>query len=214
MSPTPAAPRTLDYFFSSVSPWTFLGHGPVMALAARHGVEVRFHPVSLGPVFAETGGLPLSKRAPPRQRYRILELQRWREKRGVALNVHPVHWPFDGTLADHTIIAAIEAGHAPGDLMERIFSGVWVRQENLGLPDVIAACADAVGLPGADLVAAAGEERIAAIYLENRAKALAADVFGAPSYVLDGEVFWGQDRIDLLDEALTSGRAPYRPDVG
>ena len=82
-----------------------------------------------------------------------------------------------------------------------------------GQVEVIAACADAVGLPGAELVAAAGEEKIAALYLENRAKALAADVFGAPSYVLDGEVFWGQDRIDLLDDALTSGRAPYQPDV-
>ena len=213
MSPTPAAPRTLDYFFSSVSPWTFLGHAPVMALAARHGVNVRFHPVALGPVFAETGGLPLAKRAPPRQRYRILELQRWRQKRGVDLNVHPAHWPFDGTLADQTILAAIEAGHAPVALMERIFSGVWVRQENLGLPEVIAACADAVGLPGAELVAAAGEEKIAALYRGYRARALAADVYGAPCYVLDGEVCWGQDRIDLLDDALTSGRAPYQPDV-
>lgn len=207
------AQRTLSYFFSCVSPWSFLGHAPVMAVARRHGVKVEFHPVDLGPVFAETGGLPLPKRAPPRQRYRILELQRWREKRGVALNVHPAFWPFNPTLADQTIIAALDADLPVDALVGRLLSGVWERQENLALPEVITAIANEVGLPGADLVTAAGGEKAAATYLENRTKALESDVFGAPSYVLDGEVFWGQDRIDLLNDALTSGRAPFRPDA-
>lgn len=206
-------PRTIDYFFSCVSPWTFLGHAPFMEAARRHGASVAIHPVSLGPVFAETGGLPLAQRAPQRQRYRILELQRWRVKRGVDLHVHPAFWPFDGALADRTVIAALAAGLSVDDLLPRIFSGVWQRQENLADPQVLAAIADETGLPGAELVAAAQAPAAEAIYLENRARALAADVFGAPSYVLDGEVFWGQDRIDLLNDALASGRAAFRPDV-
>lgn len=206
-------PRTIEYFFSSVSPWTFLGHAPVTEVARRHGARLVISPVSLGPVFAETGGLPLAQRAPQRQRYRILELQRWRVKRGVDFHLHPAFWPFDGALADRTIIAGLQAGHAVEDLMARIFSGVWQREENLADPQVLAAIADAVGLPGAELVAAAQGPQAEAAYLDNRARAVAADVFGAPSYVLDGEVFWGQDRIALLDDALASGRPPFSADA-
>lgn len=210
-TPDRTPPRRIDYFFSCVSPWSFLGHAPFMAVAHRHHATVAFHPVELGPVFAQTGGLPLAKRAPERQRYRLVELQRWRAKRGVELHLAPAFWPFDGALADQTIIAALQAGLPVDDLVARICSGVWQRQENLALPEVIAAVADAVGLPGDSLVAAAQGEAAKATYLDNREKAVAADVFGAPSYVLDGEVFWGQDRIDLLDEALASRRPPFRP---
>lgn len=204
--------RRIDYFFSTISPWTFIGHGPFMAAAARHGAQVAFHPVSLGPIFAETGGLPLSQRPPQRQRYRLLELQRWRVKRGIDFHIHPAHWPFDCRLADQTIIAALHAGLSVDRLLPALFSGVWQRQLDLADPAVVVALADEAGLNGADLVAAAESEAVAAAYLDNRTRALAADVFGAPAYVLDGEVFWGQDRIELLDDALASGRAPFRPD--
>ncbi|MEP9351012.1 2-hydroxychromene-2-carboxylate isomerase [Xanthobacter sp. KR7-225] len=203
--------RHIDYYFSTISPWSFLGHAPFLAVARAHGADVAFRPVALGPVFAETGGLPLSKRAPPRQHYRLLELQRWRVKRNVELHVHPRHWPFDATRADQMVIAALQAGLPVDALVARIFSGVWQRQENLADPDVLAAIADEVGLPGSTLALASEGEPAATAYAENRARALAAEVFGAPAYVLDGEVFWGQDRIDLLADALASGRAPYRP---
>ncbi|MFG1295514.1 2-hydroxychromene-2-carboxylate isomerase [Xanthobacter variabilis] len=205
--------RRIDYYFSIISPWSFIGHAPFMAVAARHGAEVDVRPVSLGPVFAETGGLPLAQRPPQRQRYRILELQRWRVKRGIDFHVHPAFWPFDPTLADRTVIAAGQAGHAVNDLLAGLFSAVWQQQRDLSDPQVIASVADAAGLPGAELVSAAGGEAAGAAYLANRDRALAADVFGAPAYVLDGEVFWGQDRIELLDDALASGRAPFRPDL-
>lgn len=205
-------PRIIDYYFSCVSPWTFLGHGPFMDVAHRHGAKVAVYPVSLGPIFAQSGGLPLAQRAPQRQRYRLVELQRWGASRGVDFNIHPTFWPLDGTLADRTIIAALRMGHPVEALLPRIFSGVWQRQENLASPEVIAAIADEAGLPGADLVAEAQGEAMEKAYLDNRERAIAADVFGAPSYVLDGEVFWGQDRIGLLDEALASGRPPFRPE--
>lgn len=206
--------RRIDYYFSIISPWSFLGHAPFMAVAARHGAEVAYRPVSLGPVFAETGGLPLAQRAPQRQRYRILELQRWRVKRGIDFHIRPAFWPFDPTLADQTVIAALQAGHGVEGLLPGLYSAVWQQQLNLADPAVVAAVADAAGLPGAALTAAATGAAAAAAYLDHRVQALAADVFGAPAYVLDGEVFWGQDRIELLDDALASGRAPFRPDAG
>ncbi|MFG1461651.1 2-hydroxychromene-2-carboxylate isomerase [Xanthobacter sp. DSM 24535] len=192
-----------------VSPWTFLGHARFMAVAARRGAKVRFIPVELGPVFAETGGLPLSKRSPQRQNYRLIELQRWRVKLGVDFHIHPAHWPFNGALADKVLIAALIRGYNIEPLLPLIFSGVWQEQKDLADPQVIAALCDSVGLPGADLLAVAETGEIDAAYLANRDLARASDVFGAPAYVLDGEVFWGQDRIELLDDALASGRAAF-----
>lgn len=205
-------PQHIDYFFSVISPWSFIGHAPFMAVVARHGVEVSIRPVSLGPVFAESGGLPLAQRPPQRQRYRLLELQRWRVKRGIDFHIHPAFWPFDPTLADRTIIAAQLAGHDATSLVTDLFAAVWQQQRNLADPDVVAAVADAAGLPGTELVASAQGEAAEAAYADNRDRALASDMFGAPAYVLDGEMFWGQDRIELLDDALASGRAPFRPD--
>lgn len=200
--------RTIAYFFSFASPWSFLGHAPFMEVAARHNAQVEYVPVSLGPVFAETGGLPLAKRAPARQRYRLVELQRWRVKRGVDFHIQPAFWPFDPTTADRAVIAALDHGEVEA-LLPRLYAAVWQRQENLGDPAELARIIDEVGLPGAKIVEAAQGAETAAIYDANRTRALEAGMFGAPSYVLDGEVFWGQDRIDLLDDALASGRAPF-----
>ena len=102
--------RTIDYYFSLASPWAYIGHAPFMDIARRHGLDVNYKPVFLGRVFAETGGLPLTKRHPARQRYRIVNLQRWRDKRGLDFNLHPKHWPFDATLADRFVIAIEMAG--------------------------------------------------------------------------------------------------------
>ena len=102
--------RSIDYYFSLVSPWAYIGHATFMNLTQRHSLDVNFKPVSLPTVFAETGGLPLNKRAPARQRYRIMELQRWREKRGVRLNVHPKFWPFNVEAADHLTMAIVGSG--------------------------------------------------------------------------------------------------------
>ncbi|WP_127088479.1 2-hydroxychromene-2-carboxylate isomerase [Aquabacter cavernae] len=200
--------RTIEYFFSFASPWSFLGHAPFMEVVARHGVEVDYVPVNLGPVFAETGGLPLAKRAPARQRYRMMELQRWRVKRGVDFHLAPRFWPFDPSTADRAVIAALAHGPVDG-LLARLYSAVWQRQENLGDPAELARIIDEMGLPGAAIVADAQGEATGAAYEANRQRALDAGMFGAPSYVLEGEVFWGQDRVELLDDALSSGRAPF-----
>jgi 2-hydroxychromene-2-carboxylate isomerase len=203
--------RTIDYYFSMVSPWAYIGHEPFMAIARKHGATVRFKPVSLGEVFAETGGLPLPKRAPPRQRYRFLELQRWRERRGLAFALQPKHWPFDGRLADKFVVAIVAAGLDPDPFLRLGFAGVWEKEIDLGDEAVIARLAQDAGLDARPLLAAAKGPDAEAAYKRNFSDALAADVFGSPSYVVDGEVFWGQDRLDLLDAMLTSGRAAYKP---
>ena len=201
--------RKIDYYFSLVSPWAYLGHAPFLAMAERHGCAVTYKPVFLGEVFSETGGLPLARRHPVRQRYRLVELQRWREKRGVPLNPHPKFWPFEVSLADRCVIALQAAGTDPAAFTSRAFTGVWARDENLADEAVLAAIAEEVGVDAGTMLADAHSEAVAAAYAGNIADALAADVFGSPSYVVDGEVFWGQDRLDLLADMLASGRQAY-----
>ena len=205
--------RSIDYWFSLASPWAFLGHQPFLDLAKAHDVSVRYRPVDLGEVFPHTGGLPLPKRHPARQRYRILELQRWREVRGVALKINPKHWPFPVATANRSIIAVAEAGADPGRYTRRAFEGIWVEDKDLGQEETLLALLNECGHAGAKLLASANSEATGAIYAANAAAAVEATVIGSPCYVLDGEVFWGQDRLSLLDSALKSGRKAYRMDA-
>jgi len=206
-------PRQVDYYFSFQSPWAYIGHKPFRDVVTACDLKVNHKPVVLVDLFSETGGLPLMKRHPVRQRYRMVELQRWRDKRGLKFNLQPANWPFNARLADGVVIAALEAGLDPDRYLRRAFAAVWEDQLNLADPAAVAKIADEAGLPGTKLVDRSGSDEVSAAYEQNRKDALAADVFGSPVYVLDDEVFWGQDRIELLADALKSGRAAYSSQV-
>lgn len=205
--------RQIDYYFSTQSPWAYIGHALFEDVAKANNLKINYKPVTLGELFAETGGLPLAKRHPARQLYRLMELQRWRDKRGLQFHLKPKHWPFNGRLADGAVIAAVEAGLNPEPFLRRAYKGVWEGQLDLGDAATITKLADESGLPGAKLIARSPSDEIGAIYDKNRDDAVAAGVFGSPAWVLDKEVFWGQDRIELLADALKSGRKAYTPDV-
>jgi 2-hydroxychromene-2-carboxylate isomerase len=206
-------PRQIDYYFSLLSPWAYIGHQPFRELVSAYDLRVNHKPVVLVDLFSETGGLPLMKRHPVRQRYRMLELQRWRDKRGLSFQLQPKNWPFNARLADGVVIAAIEAGLDPDKYLRRAFAAVWEDQLNLAESDTVIKIADETGLPGRKLAERSASDAVSAVYEQNRQDAIAADVFGSPVYVLDGEVFWGQDRIELLGDALKSGRKAYSSNV-
>src|SRR6187431_672519 len=147
--PRAAMPRTIDYYFSLSSPWAYIGHRLFMTIAERQRVAVNYKPVFLGRVFAQTGGLPV------RQRYRLVDLQRWRERRGVALNLQPKFSPFDVNLADRFVVAIVAANKDPDPFMRRAMAGVWEEERNLGDPLVIAELAEAAGLDSTSLLEAA-----------------------------------------------------------
>ena len=205
--------QKIDYYFSMHSPWAYIGHVPFMGLVRRHDVEVTYKPISLSDVFAETGGLPVTKRHPARLRYRILELQRWREKRGLKFNLHPKYWPFAAEIADRFVIAAAAAGHDPDAFLRRAFAALWEEEQDLTTDATLIALADSVKLPGEELLNSAKSNGGKMRYVQNLRDAIAIEVIGSPSYVLNDEVFWGQDRLDLLDDALRSGRMPFRSDA-
>lgn len=208
------AGRTIDCVFTMLSPWAFIGHGAFMEICRRRGAAARFRPVSLSTVFPESGGLPLARRHPSRQNYRLVELQRWRERRGLSFDLHPRFWPFDAVLADRAVVALIRAGADPERFIAAGFSACWERGRDLGDARELCRILDGAGHDGEAVVEAARGEGAAEAYAADTRRALAEGVFGSPSYILDGEIFWGQDRLDLLDDALASGRGPFAPGSG
>src|SRR5204862_8319307 len=99
-------PVTIDYYMSLTSPWTYLGSAPFAVIAMRNGATVNIKPCKFGPIFEQTGGLPLPKRSPQRRAYRMMELKRWRELRGVPLTLEPRHFPCDDAAATRLVISA------------------------------------------------------------------------------------------------------------
>src|SRR6202035_2995228 len=145
-------PRQVDYYFSLQSPWAYIGHKLFREVADTHGLKVNHKPVVLVDLFSETGGLPLVKRHPVRQTYRMLELQRWRDKRGLNFHFQPKHRPLNARLAYCLVIAAIEAGHDPDPFLRRSFPVVWEDDLNLADAATLVKLADDSGLPGQQLI--------------------------------------------------------------
>ncbi len=196
---------TIEYYFSLNSPWTYLGAARFGEIAAAHKAKIVVKPARFGPIFEQTGGLPLPKRAPARQAYRLQELKRWRDYRGVPLNIHPKCFPSDETAATRAVIAtAMQGQNAFGFSME-LGRALWEREEAFTDPEALAAAAHRAGVDLAAVMASAPD--VAALdqrWQQNTDDALARGVFGAPSYVLaDGAFFWGQDRLEFLDRALS-----------
>src|SRR6202007_2595032 len=129
-------------------------------VVSTYDLKINLKPVLLVDLFSETGGLPLMKRHPVRQRYRMVELQRWRDKRGLKFPLQPKNWPFNARLADGVVIAAIEAGHDPGPFWRGAFPAVWEDELNLADPATLSKLADDAGLPGKQLVERSGSDEI------------------------------------------------------
>ena len=144
--------RQIDYYFSVQSPWAYIGHALFQDLANAHQLKVNYKPVLLVDLFSETGGLPLTKRHPARQRYRLMEMQRWRDKRGLNFHFRPKAVPLNARVADGVVLAALEAGFDVDPYLRRGFSALWEQDLDLADPDVVAKVADEAGLPGKKLV--------------------------------------------------------------
>jgi 2-hydroxychromene-2-carboxylate isomerase len=195
--------KTIDYFFATVSPWTYLGHDRFVALAQQHGAQIAVKPMNLGDIFPVSGGLPLSKRAPQRQAYRLVELQRWSQFLGKPINIAPRFFPVNGDLAAYWILAALETGTPQAlALIGAVGRATWEQQRDISDPATMAAIAAECGLDSDVRGARVKEPEIAARYGAMTQEAIGRGVFGAPTYVYQDELFWGQDRLDFLARKL------------
>ena len=200
---------TLDYYFSPASPWTYLGHERFVAMAQAAKARVNVRPVDLAVIFPATGGLPLGQRAPARQAYRLVELQRVAHSLGLPINLHPAHFPVAGDAAARLLVAVAQQDGADAalQLAGATMVAVWVQERDIASERTLAALLDECALP-AQRLQQSQTPAVQAAYEANTQAALAAGVFGAPSYVLAGEIFWGQDRLDYLQRALNPALPP------
>jgi 2-hydroxychromene-2-carboxylate isomerase len=196
--------KIIDYYFSPMSPWTFLGHGRFTEIARKRGASIVPKPVDYGRIFPLSGGVPVAKRAAQRQAYRLVELERWSKHLGVTMNIQPKYFPYDAKLATLTIVAAGDADKSM-KLAAAFLRGCWTEERNMADETEIAAVIRGAGLNSGELLKQAKAPETAAQYEAYTDEAIARQVFGAPTYVYRNELFWGQDRLEFLDRALASG---------
>jgi len=194
----------VDYYFAPQSPWTYLGHERFIAIAKAAGATVRVLPVDLGgKVFPISGGLPLAKRAPQRQAYRLLELKRFSEYLNAPLHIQPKYFPVSGDDAARLIIAVDlhDGTEAALRITGTVLAAVWAQERNIADAKVLADMLAQTGL-NAQRLEQSYSQAVQERYEAYTQQAIDAGVFGAPSYVLEGEIFWGQDRLDFLERKL------------
>lgn len=193
---------TIHYWFSTASPWTWLGSDRFAELVQRSGARVEVLPVDLGAVFAATGGTPFPQRSPARRSYRQLELARWSRRLGVPITLEPRHYPVDRGPSSRLLIAARDRGLDALALSHAVLRAAWSEDEDIADWATLARLAGACGCDGEVLVAAAQRAEVDRKYRDNTRRAIEAQVFGSPTFIVDGERFWGQDRLDFLAERV------------
>ncbi len=199
----------IDCYIAMNSPWAYLGNARLEEIANRHGCTVTLKPAKFAEVFSQTGGLPLPKRAPERQAYRLMELKRWRDHLGIPINLQPAHAMTDHLPAIRLLFAASDAGENEVRFFTELGRAMWENDEDIADATVLAAAVERAGLNVTALEdKALSTEEVNERLDRTTAEAIGKGVFGAPSYVLpDGEVFWGQDRLEFLDRAVEKLKA-------
>lgn len=188
----------IDYYFATLSPYCYLAGTRLEEVAARHGATINYKPFDLITAFGRTGGTPPKDRHISRIEFRAQELVRQAKKLGMPFNLKPAHWPTNGAPSAYAFIAAQAAGGGDlGKLAHVITRNVWVDEKDIAQDEVVRACLTEArfdpALADSDLLLGAET------YARNLEEAVEAGVFGAPFYVIDGQRFWGQDRIEDVD---------------
>ena len=195
--------KQVDYYLTPISPFVYLGHARFVELAQRHDATIAVKPINLAQVFPVSGGLPLAKRAPQRQAYRLLEIKRWSSYLHIPMNPNPRFFPVAGDLAPRWILAALEQDDELAvNLIGALGRAVWAEDRDIGDAATLSDIARGLGADDAALDERANAPDTSVHYAMLTQEAIDRGVFGAPTYVFGGELFWGQDRLDFLDRAL------------
>lgn len=195
-------PTLVDFYFTPISPWTYFGMARFRAMAARYRAAVNYKPVDLGPMFASVGVKPLKDRPEPLKRNRLNELRRWRDFLALPLNLHPKFFPTSPIPSSRLIIAARRQGHDVGELSEALMRACWVEERDISDPATCIDIANACSLDGAALEAASRGAEVQDEFEANTKEALSRYIWGSPSYYVEGELFFGQDRLPFLERRL------------
>ena len=193
----------IEYFYSLASPFSFLGSEKLQVIAKKYSVEIVEKPCDLvGGIFPKTGGVPVPQRSLQRQKYRLDELKRWSEFLNIEINIKPKffppkdpHVPAKYTIAANLLGVKILFGH-------ELLKNLWIEEKNISDEKNIQLVSDQFKIDFNELSLLANSEKVSKIYTENTEEAIKKNVFGAPTYIFNNELFWGQDRLEFLDRAL------------
>lgn len=198
----------LDCFYSLSSPWAYFAGPKLQDVVRRHHLKLVLKPYDFQAVVPKTGGVPIRTRPEPRRRYHDLELARWSDHLGMPITVQPTHYPRHtvtdpdwNKYAGWMVIAAQQQGLDALPLSHALLRALWAEERDTARPEVRIAIANENGYDGAALQALERDPAVLAQYQAFTGEAERLGVFGAPTFVLQGELFWGQDRLDFVDRA-------------
>lgn len=192
--------KTVVYFHSLSSPWAYLGGPRFHALIKKHDLDVVLRPTTILP---ENGGIPLRSRHQARRQYHEVELDRWRKRLNTPLVLRPKHYPTDSKVPARMVIAADKLGWNALALSHALLHALWSEEKDVLDPAVRANVAAALGMDGARLVRMQDTPEIVDAWTASHDEAIERGVFGTPTYVYKNTLYWGQDRLDFLDQALS-----------
>lgn len=199
----------IDYYFTSISPFSYLGHKTLRDIASSRGCTIAYRPFNMMEVWSHSGSVPPAERPPMRLRYRMIELKRVADFRGIKINPTPKHFPTNPALADQVVCALVGNGTDPGNFHHLVGQAVWERELDVADEGVISALLEEAGENPEEILAQAQQDEALQMREKNTKDAVEADAIGAPAYVYKGEVFWGQDRLEYLDQMIASDRDAY-----
>ncbi|MEO1306616.1 MAG: 2-hydroxychromene-2-carboxylate isomerase [Pseudomonadota bacterium] len=197
----------IDYYFAPISGYAYLGHKTLMDVARSHGATVRFLPLVIGKVFAAAETTPPFAQSAPRKSYRIADQARWAKRRGLDMNAVPKFWPTDPVPACKAIFAAGQMGADQDAATFACLHAVWAEERNIADSETLSDILAGAGLPAQEIMDAAEDPALDAEIDAIAGNAIAAEVFGSPTYMVGDQRFWGQDRLDFVAEALASEAA-------
>ncbi|WEZ85788.1 2-hydroxychromene-2-carboxylate isomerase (plasmid) [Rhizobium sp. 32-5/1] len=193
--------KTVYYYHALSSPWAYLGWPQFKALIEKHDLHVLVRPTR---IVTENGGVPLRSRPQPRQDYHAVELDRWRKRLNMPLVLKPKHYPTNNEYSARMVIAAERQGLPALELSHALLRALWCEELDVTVPEVRIDVANRLGLDGAKLQVMEDEPDITQAWLDSHREAQDKGVFGTPTWIYRGVLYWGQDRLSFLDEALSA----------
>ena len=185
------------------SPWTFLGHKKVNEISNKNNCELDIMPVNYGEIFPVSGGLPVHKRPLQRQKYRLQELKRWSEFLKIKLNPEPKHFPSRSLLPSKVIISVkILNFENVNDIAYAIMEGLWIKELNIDDPKNLKKILTRFIKTADEVIDFSESKQVEKEMNEYTKEAIDLAVFGATTYIIDDQIYWGQDRLDFLERYI------------
>lgn len=188
----------IDYYYAPISGFAYLGERRLVEIAARAGAQINFYPVDIAALFAAAGSVPPFKQTPARLAYRFMDLKRQAERLGLVINPKPKFWPVPTILPGKLILSAQALAMDPHLVSMAMLEAVYAHEQDVSDPATAAQIVKALPLDGERLLQEAQTQAAEDRFKAATDAAIAKGIFGSPTYVLNEEMFFGQDRLDML----------------